>query len=175
METVLGLKLDVEEDKEKGFPGVVCRWWWSLLLLWLRWWWWSWSLTLALLWWRGWCHIIIVYRCEMAEVVQMVMIYHYNDILPICLVFRKCCNLVETFFHFQVIVIVIIEINIIINAISRSPDSISWITLFINIFSELVKNTFSCRNLSPRGRQPWKSRWIFMTWPEFEYQWQFWW
>ena len=46
----------------------------------------------------------------------MVMIYHYNDILPICLVFRKCCNLVETFFHFQVIVIVIIEINIIINA-----------------------------------------------------------
>ena len=26
METVLGLKLDVEEDKEKGFPGVVCRW-----------------------------------------------------------------------------------------------------------------------------------------------------
>ena len=71
----------------------------------------------------------------------MVMIYHYNDILPICLVFRKCCNLVETFFHFQVIVIVIIEINIIITAI-------------INIFSEFVKNTFSCRNLSPRGRQP---------------------
>ena len=26
VETVLGLKLDVEEDKEKGYPGVVCRW-----------------------------------------------------------------------------------------------------------------------------------------------------
>jgi len=38
VETVLGLKFDVEEDKEKGYPGVVCR---------------------------------------------------------------KCCNLVETFFHFQ--------------------------------------------------------------------------
>ena len=25
VETVLGLKLDVEEDKEKGYPGVVCR------------------------------------------------------------------------------------------------------------------------------------------------------
>ena len=26
VETVLGLKFDVEEDKEKGYPGVVCRW-----------------------------------------------------------------------------------------------------------------------------------------------------